>query len=85
MDEGSNIVTSARTISGNRNEGNKDETKELLDEDKEKGITHEAVAADSLYDSHENRKNIRSENMHCLLYTSPSPRDGLLSRMPSSA
>ena len=26
--------------------------------------------------------NIRS---FCLLYTSPSPRDGLLSRMPSSA
>ena len=25
------------------------------------------------------------ENMGCLLYTSPSPRDGLLSRMPSSA
>ena len=24
-------------------------------------------------------------SMHCLLYTSPSPRDGLLSRMPSSA
>ena len=23
--------------------------------------------------------------LHCLLYTSPSPRDGLLSRMPSSA
>ena len=28
-----------------------------------------------------------TENRHyaCLLYTSPSPRDGLLSRMPSSA
>ena len=26
-----------------------------------------------------------SLNMRCLLYTSPSPRDGLLSRMPSSA
>ena len=26
-----------------------------------------------------------SENHRCLLYTSPSPRDGLLSRMPSSA
>ena len=26
-----------------------------------------------------------SENTNCLLYTSPSPRDGLLSRMPSSA
>ena len=25
------------------------------------------------------------ETMTCLLYTSPSPRDGLLSRMPSSA
>ena len=24
-------------------------------------------------------------NKDCLLYTSPSPRDGLLSRMPSSA
>ena len=23
--------------------------------------------------------------LHCLLYTSPSPRDGLLARMPSSA
>ena len=26
-----------------------------------------------------------SESITCLLYTSPSPRDGLLSRMPSSA
>ena len=25
------------------------------------------------------------KNINCLLYTSPSPRDGLLSRMPSSA
>ena len=28
------------------------------------------------------RKGLESD---CLLYTSPSPRDGLLSRMPSSA
>ena len=27
----------------------------------------------------------RGKLWHCLLYTSPSPRDGLLSRMPSSA
>ena len=27
----------------------------------------------------------RRRNVNCLLYTSPSPRDGLLSRMPSSA
>ena len=33
-------------------------------------------------------KILRSPHAHaniCLLYTSPSPRDGLLSRMPSSA
>ena len=27
----------------------------------------------------------RDVDQYCLLYTSPSPRDGLLSRMPSSA
>ena len=27
----------------------------------------------------------KDHNWNCLLYTSPSPRDGLLSRMPSSA
>ena len=28
---------------------------------------------------------LNMQNIICLLYTSPSPRDGLLSRMPSSA
>ena len=32
-----------------------------------------------------NRELNREEFNSCLLYTSPSPRDGLLSRMPSSA
>ena len=43
--------------------------KELVIESKRLGL--EVIAID------------RYEN--CLLYTSPSPRDGLLSRMPSSA
>ena len=30
-------------------------------------------------------KDVIQEHFGCLLYTSPSPRDGLLSRMPSSA
>ena len=30
-------------------------------------------------------QNLLQNNYNCLLYTSPSPRDGLLSRMPSSA
>ena len=32
-----------------------------------------------------NKKEQKDEQGTCLLYTSPSPRDGLLSRMPSSA
>ena len=31
------------------------------------------------------KKHLNSKHPPCLLYTSPSPRDGLLSRMPSSA
>ena len=30
-------------------------------------------------------RQLAAHNTPCLLYTSPSPRDGLLSRMPSSA
>ena len=30
-------------------------------------------------------EDISGSYLDCLLYTSPSPRDGLLSRMPSSA
>ena len=37
-------------------------------------------------DDHSKVVNKGSRNTYnCLLYTSPSPRDGLLSRMPSSA
>ena len=32
-----------------------------------------------------NDYHIDADFCNCLLYTSPSPRDGLLSRMPSSA
>ena len=35
--------------------------------------------------SFKTRFNSHMQSMSCLLYTSPSPRDGLLSRMPSSA
>ena len=33
----------------------------------------------------ENLSDCKPNSAICLLYTSPSPRDGLLSRMPSSA
>ena len=34
---------------------------------------------------YEKKYNFKDSGSTCLLYTSPSPRDGLLSRMPSSA
>ena len=42
-----------------------------------------ACAAKALADAGLDWKDV--DAIYCLLYTSPSPRDGLLSRMPSSA
>ena len=47
-----------------------------------------AVKGYTLKQDLSNKKFTNEEIAHyliCLLYTSPSPRDGLLSRMPSSA
>ena len=67
MDEGSNIITSARTIQGNRNEGEKELFKQILKDERSKGIKHEAVAADSLYDSYENRNAVHKEKMRAFI------------------
>lgn len=67
LDETSGIVTSARTITGNRNEGANHEVKRMLKEDKSKDIAHQAVAADSLYDSYENRRNIHKQSMRAFI------------------
>ena len=39
----------------------------------------------SRYDAPKWISPVEAQKLACLLYTSPSPRDGLLSRMPSSA
>ena len=52
--------------------------KQLLAEHKPRAIIN--FAAESHVD-----RSIHGPSDFCLLYTSPSPRDGLLSRMPSSA
>ena len=55
------------------------------------GIGHSVVSADSLetiwkqWHPWRRLMDISIQPCICLLYTSPSPRDGLLSRMPSSA
>ena len=47
--------------------------------------TNDVLFAESKdFDTHETKVCINTSKT-CLLYTSPSPRDGLLSRMPSSA
>ena len=43
------------------------------------------VAGNLGFEFHDNNKVELGVDYSCLLYTSPSPRDGLLSRMPSSA
>lgn len=63
LDDGSGIVTSVRTIKGNCNEGTHQEVKDILQEDRGKGIKHKAVCTDSLYDSYKNRKHIHKQKM----------------------
>ena len=43
------------------------------------------AAGDRAFSAGADVKAIAADIKACLLYTSPSPRDGLLSRMPSSA
>ena len=51
-----------------------------------KGMKRKLTSAKTARDPNSRiNKSLRAWNCYCLLYTSPSPRDGLLSRMPSSA
>ncbi len=55
------IVTSLDLLSGNENEGSERNVRSLLEKEREEGMKHEAVVADALYDSAENRKTIHEE------------------------
>ena len=66
--------------------------KEIDEMHSREALAFEMGGADKVARQHEfNKLTIRERIDHiadsktCLLYTSPSPRDGLLSRMPSSA
>ena len=48
-------------------------------------LSHAHILKVFEYGQHDDIVYLVMELMTCLLYTSPSPRDGLLSRMPSSA
>ena len=49
-----------------------------------RSVSADVVFLQEVHGTHEQHPK-RYTNWPCLLYTSPSPRDGLLSRMPSSA
>ena len=59
----------------------------FLKEQAAESLMHAQLAGEKIagLDGHPSQKIAKIEETNCLLYTSPSPRDGLLSRMPSSA
>ena len=57
-----------------------------LNHEKREGSFHCANCGEKLFDSKSKYESGSGwPSFYCLLYTSPSPRDRLLSRMPSSA
>lgn len=54
-------VTSVEVLLGNENEGAEDNVRSLLGKEREQGMEYEAVVADALYDSAENRRAIHEE------------------------
>ena len=59
--------------------------KELTKLGKKKNVTAVITSKFNLYIDGVKLDKYKDQASACLLYTSPSPRDGLLSRMPSSA
>ena len=58
----------------------------LLLRSKQQELTKDITTLRHSVDLIENKVNLQEQHYNdCLLYTSPSPRDGLLARMPSSA
>lgn len=57
----SEIVTSVDLLCGNENEGAEKNVRSLLEKEREQGMEQEAVVADALYDSAENRRAIHEE------------------------
>ena len=59
--------------------------KSNIEELKNKVITGQTASISWRIQQIRKVSQLLDENKNCLLYTSPSPRDGQISRMPSSA
>ena len=61
------------------------QTPRITDEAEREGVKAMVKAIGEAFQRAKLRTEVSGKRDGCLLYTSPSPRDGLLSRMPSSA
>ena len=88
--DGSGVTLHGRSLLFVRNVGHLMTIDAILDQHGNEvpeldGLITSLAAIHSL-NGNTSRRNSRTGSVYiCLLYTSPSPRDGLLSRMPSSA
>ena len=71
--------------SGRRNRNRNSATEELPDFDFLNNMSNDWAKMTSKLTADQLPEGSQGSLWACLLYTSPSPRDGLLSRMPSSA
>ena len=77
------VISTVATAAGHAAQGKGQEAAYKYNADiNDRNADASQIAADQLILAEE-LQIVKFEN--CLLYTSPSPRDGLLSRMPSSA
>jgi len=63
LEDESQIITSAETLPGDENEGNKTHFEALLEKEDGKGLEGKAVVGDALYDSFSNRENTEKREM----------------------
>jgi len=72
----SGVVTSLDVLAGNENEGSCRHLRRLIEKDKQKGVDHQGVVADALYDSADNRLLARECAMEAYIPQRTHERQG---------
>ena len=72
----SGVVTSLDVLAGNENEGSCRHLRRLIEKDKQKGVDHQGVVADALYDSADNRLLARECGMEAYISQRTRERQG---------
>lgn len=72
----SGLVTSLDVLPGNENEGSPRHLRSLVEKDEERGVHHQGLAADALYDSAENRLLAKRYEMEAYIPNRTHERQG---------